>query len=215
LDVLLDNMDALLAGFRTTLAMFVLSGVLSLLLGTVLAAMRVSPIPILRTAGAGYVTVVRNTPLVVMFVLIVFGLPEVGIRPSFFVRAVIALTIYTAAFVCEAVRSGINAVQPGQAEAARSLGMTFGQTLGLIVLPQALRSVVPPLVSILIALTKNTAVAEVFGVLDAAYVLHNLIRDHPTALYPLFFGVAAGYIAITLTIAGLGRLVERRLAVLR
>ncbi|MGH8835497.1 MAG: ABC transporter permease subunit, partial [Actinomycetes bacterium] len=98
LDVLLDNMDALLAGFRTTLAMFVLSGVLSLLFGTVLAAMRVSPIPILRTAGAGYVMVVRNTPLVVMFVLIVFGLPEVGIRPSFFVRAVIALTIYTAAF---------------------------------------------------------------------------------------------------------------------
>jgi len=214
-DVLLDNIDELLAGFRTTLSMFVLSGVLALLLGTVLAAMRVSPIPVLRTAGAGYVTVVRNTPLVVMFVLIVFGLPEVGIRPSFFVRAVLALTIYTAAFVCEAVRSGINAVQPGQAEAARSLGMTFSQTLGLVVLPQALRSVVPPLVSILIALTKNTAVAEVFGVLDAAYVLHNLIRDYPTALYPLFFGVAAGYIAITLTIAGVGRLVERRLAVLR
>ena len=215
MDVLLDNMDALLAGFRTTLAMFVLSGVLSLLLGTVLAAMRVSPVSILRTAGAGYVTVVRNTPLVVMFVLIVFGLPEVGILPSFFVRAVTALTIYTAAFVCEAVRSGINAVQPGQAEAARSLGMTFGQTLRLVVLPQGLRSVVPPLVSILIALTKNTAIAEVFGVTDAAYVLHNLIRDNPAALYPLFFGVAGGYIVITLTIAGLGRLLERRLVVIR
>ena len=215
MDVLLANLDGILAGFRTTLSMFAMSGLMSLILGTVLAAMRVSPIPILRATGTGYVTVIRNTPLVVMFVLIVFGLPEVGIRPSFFVRAVLALTLYTAAFVCEAVRSGINAVQPGQAEAARSLGMTFGQTLGLIVLPQALRSVVPPLVSILIALTKNTAVAEVFGVTDAAYELHNLIRDHPQAVYALFFGVAAGYIAITLTIAGLGRLLERRLVVIR
>ncbi|MCI0685621.1 MAG: amino acid ABC transporter permease [Sporichthyaceae bacterium] len=215
MDVLLDNLGGILDGFATTLKLFAISAVLCLILGTLLAAMRVSPFRVLRATGTGYVTVVRNTPLVLMFVLIVFGLPEIGFRPDFDIRAILALTLYTAAFVCEAVRSGINAVQPGQAEAARSLGMTFRQTLGLVVLPQAVRSVVPPLVSILIALTKNTAVAEVFGVTDAAYELHNLIRDHPQALYALFFGVAGGYILITLTIAGLGRLLERRLVVLR
>lgn len=215
MDVLIDNLDGLLAGFRTTLGLFALSAIGSLVLGTALAAMRVSPIPILRMTGTGYVNLIRNTPLVVVFVFVVFGLPEVGILPSFFRRAVIALTVYTAAFVCEAVRSGINAVQPGQAEAARSLGMTFSQTLGIIVLPQALRSVVPPLVSILIALTKNTAVAGVFGVVDATGEFHELIRDFPGALWALFLGVAFGYVAITLTIAGLGRIVEWRAAVLR
>src|SRR5918911_3272147 len=100
MSVLIDNFDKILGGFRTTITMFVVAAVLSLLLGTVLGAMRVSPVPVLRAAGTAYVNVVRNTPLVVIFILIVFGLPEVGIKPSFFVRAVIALTLYTSAFVC-------------------------------------------------------------------------------------------------------------------
>ena len=212
---LAENMGLLWDAFLTTLSLSLLAGLLALVLGTLLAAARVSPIPPLRGLATFYVEVVRNTPLTVVFFFLIFGLPQIDFILGFFPGAVLSLGLYTAAFVCEAVRSGINAVQPGQAEAARSLGMTFRQTLGLVVLPQAFRSVVPPLVSILIALTKNTAVAEVFGVTDAAYELHNLIRDHPEALYLLFFGVAGGYILLTLTIAGLGRLVERRLVVLR
>jgi glutamate transport system permease protein len=214
-NVLIENLDDLLHGFRLTLVLFLTSGLCSLVLGTVLAAMRVSPTPPLRAAGAGYVNVARNTPLVLVFVLVTFGLPTLDVRFSFFVFAVIALSLYTSAFVCEALRSGINAVQSGQAEAARSIGMTFGQTLSVVVLPQAFRTVVPPLASIMIALVKNTAVAEAFGVTEATYQLDSLIRDNPDALYPLFFGIAAGYILIALVVAGVARLIEAKVAIVR
>jgi glutamate transport system permease protein len=214
-NVLVDNADLILRGFRTTLALTALSGVLALALGTALAAIRVSPVAALRWFGTTYVTVVRNTPLVVLLIVFVFGLPELGFQFSFFVRAVIGLTVYTAAFVCEVLRSGINAVQPGQAEAARAVGMTFGQTLREIVLPQAFRTVVPPLGSVFIALTKNTAIAEAFGVTEATYVMDSLIRDFPGALYALFFGIAAGYIVIVLGISAVFRAIERNVLVLR
>jgi len=214
-DVLIDNAGLILRGFRTTLALTALSAALALAVGTALAAARVGPVPALRWFGTTYVNVVRNTPLVVLFIIFVFGLPELGFQFSFFVRAVIALTVYTAAFVCEVLRSGINAVQPGQAEAARAIGMTFGLTLREVVLPQAFRTVIPPLGSVFIALTKNTAISEAFGVTDATYVMDSLIRDFPGTLYPLFFGIAGGYIVIVLAISAVSRAVERKVLVLR
>ena len=115
MDPVFDNQDAYRQGLVTTLELSVLSSVLALLLGTVLAAMRVSPVPTLRAAGATYVEVVRNTPLTLVFFFVVFVLPQVDILLPFFVFAVMALTIYHAAFFCEAVRSGINSVGVGQA----------------------------------------------------------------------------------------------------
>ncbi len=215
MDALIENFGVIAEGFRTTLAMTALAAVASFLLGMVLAAMRVSPVPALRAAGAFYVNTARNTPLTVMFVLVVFGLPEVGVRISFFTRAVLALTLYTAAFFCEALRSGVNAIQAGQAEAARAIGMTFFQSLTVIVLPQAVRTVIPPLGTIVIALTKNSAIASVFGVTEAANTLENLARDFPGALYWLFFGIAMGYVLIVLAIAGVTRFVEQKVVVLR
>jgi glutamate transport system permease protein len=215
LDVLVDQLDVILRGFWATIRLTGLSGAIALVVGTLLAAMRVAPAPPLRWAGTAYVDVVRNTPLTLVFVLVVFGLPEVGFQFSFFVRAVIALSVYTSAFVCEALRSGINAVQPGQAEAARALGMTFGQTLREIVLPQAFRTVIPPLGNILIALTKNSAIAEAFGVVEATGTFDNLIRDYPGSFWPLFLGIAAGYVIIVLAISAVLRVVERRVVVLR
>lgn len=215
MDTLIENLPRILAGFRETLYLLGASAVIALALGVALAAMRVSPVPVLRAVGTGYVTVFRNVPLVVLFLITTQGLPQVGLGPSFFVLAVLALGAYTAAFVCEAVRSGINAVDLGQAEAARSLGMSFGQMLREIVLPQAIRSVIPPLASILIALTKNTAIAEAFGVTEATYQLDSLVRDAPDALYALFFGIAAGYVLIVFAISGAARVLERRLVVVR
>lgn len=215
MDVLVDNFGRIVEGFWLTIRLSAVAAIAAFVLGTVLAAMRVSPVPVLRAAGTLYVNVVRNTPLVIVFIFVVFGLPELGLRFSFFQRAAVALALYTAAFVCEALRSGINAVHPGQAEAARAIGMTFGQTLGTIVLPQAFRTVIPPLTSILIALVKNSAVAEVFGVTEATYQLDSLVRDNPDALYTVFFGIAAGYILIVLAISFGGRTLERRLAVVR
>ena len=148
-----------------------------------LGSFRVSAVPALRAVGTAYVTVFRNTPLLVVFVLIYYGLPELEIRPSVFWRSTLALSLYTSAFVCEAVRSGVNAVAAGQAEAARSIGMGFGQTLRIVVLPQAFRAVIPPLANVLIALAKNTSLVAAFGVADLTFRMRGLINDNPGDVY--------------------------------
>lgn len=213
-DYLPELVDRLLDGFLVTLRLLGWSGLLATVIGTVLAAMRVSPIAPLRAFGTSYVNVFRNTPLVVLFLIAVVGLPAVGIlQGSFFSRAVAALSVYTAAFVCESLRSGINTVDPGQAEAARSIGMTFGKSLRIVILPQAFRAVIPPLASVYIALAKNTSVAGAFGVTEATYQLSNLNRDFPDELYLSFLGIALGYIVIVAVISGTANRLERRVAV--
>ncbi|PSL01083.1 glutamate transport system permease protein [Haloactinopolyspora alba] len=203
-------------GFLVTLQLLGWSMLIATVLGTALAAMRVSPIPPLRALGVSYVNVFRNTPLVVLFLITVVGLPELNLLTgSFFWRAVTALSMYTAAFVCEVVRSGINTVQVGQAEAARSVGLTFTQTLRHVVLPQAFRNVIPPLASVYIALTKNTSVASAFGILDLTYQLSDLIEDFPGSLYWNFISIAACYILIVAVISGAAALFERRVGVSR
>lgn len=215
MQTLLDNIGKILDGFQVTLIIFAGGTVLALVVGTVLAAMRVSPVPPLRWAGAAYVNVVRNTPLVLVFIIVVFGLPEIGVQFSFRVFAMLSVGMYTAAFVTEALRSGINTVGAGQAEAARSIGMTFSQTLSQVVMPQAARSVIPPIGSILIAMLKNTSVAAGFGVVEATGTLRNLGRDHPQSLFWLFFGIALGYVILVLLLSLVFRLLERRLVVVR
>ena len=215
MDVLIDNLPQILGGFRDTLLLLVSSALLAAVLGVLFAGMRVSPVPVLRFAATSYVNIFRNIPLVVLFLITTQGLPELGLSLSFFQLAVIALGTYTGTFIAEAIRAGINAVDVGQAEAARSVGMTFSQTLRLIVLPQAVRSVIPPLASILIALTKNTAIAEAFGITEATYQLDSLVRDFPSALYALFFGISLGYVLIVFAIAGTARYLERSLMVMR
>jgi glutamate transport system permease protein len=211
-----ELVSSLADGFLVTLQLLGWSMLIATVLGTALAAMRVSPIPTLRAVGTGYVNVFRNTPLVVLFIIAVVALPELGLLTgSFFWRAVVALSTYTAAFVCEVVRSGVNTVQSGQAEAARSIGMTFGQSLRIVILPQAFRAVIPPLASVYIALTKNTSVAAAFGVTEATYQLSGLVENFPGSLYTSFLGIALGYVLIVAVISGLAALLERRVAVAR
>ena len=215
MDAVVDNLDAFRQGFVTTLALTVVSTVLALALGTLLAAMRVSPVPTLRAAGSTYVEVVRNTPLTVVFFFAVFVLPQLDVRLSFFTFAVIAVTVYHAAFFCEAVRSGINSVGVGQAEAARSIGLTFTQTLRLVVLPQAFRTVVPPLINVVIALTKNTSIAAAFGVVDLTAVTTRLTAANSDAVLAVFLGGAVCYLVLTLSSGWLAGRLERRVAVAR
>jgi len=215
MDAITDNIDLILRGFGVTLALFFTSAVLSLTLGTLLAAMRVAPVRVLRMAGTAYVTVFRNTPLLVLLILTNLGLPVLEIRLGFFYNSVLALGLYTAAFVCEAVRSGINSVDPGQAEAARSVGMSFGQSLQEIVLPQAFRSVIPPLASVLIAQAKNTSVAAVFGVAEATYRMRGLLNDRTDEALLIFLSFALGYILIVFVISSTARFFETRLRVAR
>jgi glutamate transport system permease protein len=210
-DSVIEALPSYLAGFRMTLYLTVVSGILSLVLGTVLAACRVSPLKSLRSIGAGAVEIGRNTPLTLVFVFFVFILPAVGVvLPLGTVPAIIALTVYTSAFVCEAVRSGINSVGLGQAEAARSIGLGSVRTLTVVVLPQALRSVVPPLINVLIALTKNTSVASGFAVVELTATGRALARDYPADVIWMLLGVAFFYLVITIPAGTIAGFVERR-----
>nr|WP_243407692.1 amino acid ABC transporter permease [Frankia canadensis] len=202
-------------GFRRTVALSVLAAVAALLVGTALAAMRVSPVPPLRWFGTAYVQTVRNTPLTVMFFFVVFVLPQVGVVFSYFVFAVVALSIYHAALVCEAVRSGINGVDVGQAEAARALGLTFSQNLRLIVLPQAFRNVLQPLGSVLSALIRNTSIAAAFGVQELTGVVQRLTTANPDSVIAVLLGGMVGYLILTLALAGALALAERRAVTIR
>ena len=213
--VLLDNLGLYGSAFAGTVRLFLVAAVGSLVGGTLLAAMRVSPVPVLRTFGAGYVSIVRNTPLTLVFFFFAFAYPRLEIVDlSFFARACTALIIYTSAFVCEVVRSGVNTVPVGQAEASRALGFTFGQTLGTVVLPQAVRSVVPPLTSIEIALLKNTTIAAGFSVVEAGGIYQNLSEKGYNVLTGLLW-VALGFLVLVIPLTLLQRRLERRWSVAR
>jgi glutamate transport system permease protein len=212
---LADNFDLLWDAFLTTLSLSLLAGLLALVLGTLLAAARVSPIPPLRGLATFYVEVFRNTPLTVVFFFMIFGLPQIDFILGFFPGAVLSLGLYTAAFVCEAVRSGINAVSAGQAEASRAIGLTFGQSLREVVLPQAFRTVIPPLGNVFIAMVKNSSIAAGFATSELSSLLPRLVNADAGQLTAVLLGVVAAYMLITLPLAfGVHRL-ERRVAILR
>ncbi|MCK7626132.1 amino acid ABC transporter permease [Streptomyces sp. RS10V-4] len=215
MNVLLDYLPEFRDGFLGTLAITVSSALLALVLGVLIAGFRVSPVPPLRAFGTAWVTVLRNTPLTLLFLVAFFVVPQIlfqGASP--YVLGTLALGFYTSSFVCEAVRAGITTVPLGQAEAARSLGMTFAQTLRMVVLPQATRTVIPPLSSIIIALTKNSAIAGAFGY-GELFNVSKLLNDKGYAIAWIFLWTALAYLVITFSISGLFRLVERRLGVAR
>jgi glutamate transport system permease protein len=212
--------------FWTTIQLTVFSAIGALILGTLLAAFRLSPVPMLNWLGTAYVNVVRNTPLTLIILFCSFGLSQTlgitlvdsksltSIEDSNFRLAVLGFTVYTAAFVCETVRSGVNTVPLGQAEAARSLGLTFGQNLRIILLPQAFRAVINPLGSVLIALTKNTTIASAIGVAEAALLMKEMIENEAALIYigAIFM---VGFVILTLPMGLLFSWLGRRLAVAR
>jgi glutamate transport system permease protein len=219
-ETLTDNGDLFRDAFLMTIKLSLAAGALCLLLGTLLAVMRVSPVPVLRGVGTVYVNVVRNTPLTLVFVFVFFGFPKLGILVSPFKVAVIALTVYTAAFVCESVRSGISTVAAGQAEAARAIGMSFGQMLVIVILPQALRAVVPPLINTMIAMIKNSTIAAGFSVAEAGRIRAVLTEPDPRTgitydqLHVLLW-VAICFVIILLPLSFLQQSLERRWRVSR
>lgn len=223
MDVITSNFDQVLKAFGYTVALFVVSGVLSMLGGTLLVAMRVGPVAVLRKAAAVYVTVVRNTPLLMIFLFFQFAAPKIGIEfnwvqvhigtfdfTSFFATAVVSLTLYTSTFVCEALRSGVNAVSLGQAEAARAIGLPFGGVMRHVVLPQAIRASVPPVASVQIALLKNTSVAAVFGVIEAAAQMKLFTNNNADQRWPIFIAFAIIYVVLVEIVSFSAARLERR-----
>ena len=210
------NLPTYLEGFRLTLTLALVSGLIALVVGLVLAGFRVSPLTPLRALAATYVELLRNTPLTLVFFFMAFVAPQFGvISPLGFWTAVICLSAYTAAFVSEAVRSGINSVGMGQSEAARAIGLTFGQTLSLVVLPQAVRSVIPPLINVFIALAKNTSVAAGFAVVELTATGRRLALSNPADTVWALVGVAVFYLLITIPAGLIAGAVERKVAFAR
>ena len=215
IELLVDNRDLFITGFQNTVLLFIFAGIGALALGTLLAGMRVSPVPVLRLLGSGYVTVFRNTPLTLVFFFFAFAYPRLELADvSFFTRAVLALIAYTAAFVCEVVRSGINTVDVGQSEASRALGFTFTQTLIAIIVPQAVRSVVPPMTSVLIALLKNTTIAAGFAVAEAGQITPALSERGAPLLIGMLW-VAIGFAILIIPLTATQRTLEKRWSVAR
>ena len=215
MDVVIENLPRYLAGFRLTLLLLAVSGIAALIIGTIIAAMRISPITTLRGFATVYTELVRNTPLTLVLFFCAIILPYLGADFSYLVFAAIGLSVYTSPFVAEALRSGVNGVPIGQAEAARSLGLNFGQSVGLVILPQAFRMTIPPLINVFIALTKNTSVAGGFFVAELFTVGKELANANGDRVIAVLLGIATFYLIITIPLGILAAHVERRVMVQR
>ncbi|CRK55754.1 Glutamine transport system permease protein GlnP (TC 3.A.1.3.2) [Alloactinosynnema sp. L-07] len=216
MNAIFDNFALYRDGFFKTLLICAYAMAGSLVLGTVMAAFRVSPVPPLRWIGTSWVNVFRNCPLTVVLFFCAFGLPELGINGAYFWFGVTGLVLYTSAFVCEAVRSGINSVPAGQAEAARAVGLTFSQSLSSVILPQALRTVVPPLGSVIIAMIKNSAIVGAFGVGGELFAVSDTLTSaRGEAALPVLTGVVIAYLLITIPGGLFLGWLERKVAIAR
>jgi glutamate transport system permease protein len=212
--VIRSHFGDLLAGFGVTLELTILGFVGAVLLGTVLVVCRVVPIGPLRVAATIYVEFFRNIPLLSLLILAVFGLPDVGVTYSLFTASALCLVLAGAPFVCESIRAGINAVPVGQAEAARAIGLPFVQCLRFVILPQAFRTMVQPLVNVFIAVALNSSLAAAVGVAELTNRTQELNLRYAEAV-ACFLVATVFYVALSLAGAGTGGWLERKVAIKR
>ena len=214
---------AVLHAFWVNIQLTVLSGLLALVLGTIAVVMRISPVASLRAASTFYVSVFRDIPLTVVMVVmlsVVWMQLQVSfsteMSTDFYILAIIGLGMYHSSFIAESLRSGINTVPLGQAEAARSIGLTFMQSARMIILPQAFRGSVAPIGNTVIALIKNTTVASVAGLAtETSSLMKTALEFGPQFNYLIFFTFAIGYVIIVIPVGLLTTWLSRKLAVLR
>jgi len=207
-DTLTDNLDAFVEGFGTTVQIVVVSFVIAMAVGTLIAAFRVAPNPWLQRIGGIYVETFRNVPLLVLIFISFPGLRRAGVDISAYVAGVASLGLYTAAYVAEVLRSGVFSVSAGQIEASLSLGFTYPQTLRRVVLPQAFRTVISPLGSLIIAMIKNSAIlGGSILALDDLLKTARVLQARTFETLPAFVWAGVGYLILT----GLATLAIRRL----
>lgn len=212
----------ILGAYWLNIKLALVSGAIALAIGTLIALMRISPIGSLQWAGRAYVTIIRNTPLTVLMVFALSVLWRVlGVTFSekfsvqFFWLAVIALSVYHAAFFGEALRSGVNTVPVGQAEAARAIGLGFLPTARLVILPQAFRGAIAPIGNTFIALIKNTTVAAAASVSEVSILMKEMIDRNSDVVIPIFLTIAAGFVIIVIPVGIVTTVLSQRLAVSR
>jgi glutamate transport system permease protein len=215
-DILIENLDAFASGLWVTTRLVLASFVVALVLGTVVAALRVSPVAGLRTVGALYVEVFRNTPLLVLLFISFAGLRRAEVDIGAWTAGIASLGVYTSAYVAEALRSGVAAVSRGQIEAGLSLGFSYPSVLRRIVLPQAFRTVIAPLASVTIAMVKNSAIvgASLLALPDLLKEAR-IVNSNTFQTTEAFFWAAVGYLLLTATATVAFRAVESRYAIHR
>lgn len=206
---------ALLDATWVTVKLAVISFAIAMVVGIIVVSFRVSPIPPLVKAATWFVAAFRNTPLLVVFFLALFGLGDIGLVWGFFPTAAVALGLYTGAYMAEVLRSGINAVPQGQAEAGRSIGLGFIQLLRLVVIPQAVRTVIGPIGSLFIANFKNTAVASTISVFELTGQSQRMFNDAAAGVWRVLFVIATIYLIFLFPAGFLFRRLEARYAIKR
>ncbi|MGN7978716.1 amino acid ABC transporter permease [Microbacterium sp. 22195] len=218
MDVIFGNLDLWGEAIGNTLLVFFVGGIIALILGIIVGAMRVSPVPIARAVGTVYVNLIRNTPLTLVFFFFVFGYPQLGLPDlSNTVLGILAIGIYTATYVAEVLRAGISTVPVGQAEAARAIGLPFGQVMTLVILPQAFRTVVPPMMSVFIALLKNTTVAAGFSIAELAALRATIndAPDRPGNPMEVLLWVAVVFVILVMVMSTIQRHLENKWRIVR
>lgn len=212
------NLDLWTEGIGFTLLVFFFGGILALVLGTIVGAMRVSPVPVARAVGTLYVNLVRNTPLTLVFFFFVFGYSALALPTlSNTILGILAIGVYTATYVAETLRAGVNTVPVGQAEAARAIGLPFGQVMTKVILPQAFRSVVPPMMSVFIALLKNTTVASGFSIAVLPQLQATISNSHTRTGTPMavLLWVALIFVALVMLLTWAQRSLEKKWRIAR
>ncbi|MFL9899589.1 amino acid ABC transporter permease [Paraburkholderia fungorum] len=201
-------------GMGVTLELTALSFAMAFVLGTALTVMAVGPLAPLRWFAAIYVEIMRMTPLLALLLLFVFGLPKLGFMYSLVTSSVLVLGFYTAAWIAEVLRAGVNAVPAGQVEAARSIGMTFSQVLSNVVIPQAMRTVIPPLGNLFVNQLKASSIAAAIGVFDITYTAQRINFETAQAV-PTFASAMFAYMVLTIPLGLAMRRLEQKMAVTR
>jgi len=206
--------DDLVSATWTTVSLALLSFALAIVVGTIIVSFRVSPIPPLVRFATIFVSFFRNEPLLIVFFLAFFGLGEVGLVFDPFPTAVAALGLYTGAYMAEVLRSGINSVGAGQIEAGRAIGLGFISLLRLIVVPQAVRTVIGPIGNLFVANFKNTSVALTISVVELT-ALSQRMFNASIGTWTVLFVVAGIYLLFLLPAGWLIRTVDARVAIKR
>ncbi|MFH7820060.1 amino acid ABC transporter permease [Neobacillus thermocopriae] len=209
--ILIDHFDTYLEGFKNTILASIIGLIGSFIIGVIIAVMRIAPIKPFNWIGTAYVEFIRNIPLLIIAFFFYVGLPAVGIQLNGFVAGTIALAIYTASFIAEAIRAGILSVPKGQMEAARSSGLTYLQAMKAVILPQAIKIVIPPIGNQFINLVKNSSILGIIAGLDLMY-FGDIVSSHTFVTFDVYIFVGLFYLVLTIPLSFGVRYLERRLA---
>ena len=207
-----DHLKFLADGFMVTLYIAFISIVLSFIVGILLGTLRYAKIPVVSKIVAVIIETIRNTPLLLIIFFTFFALPEVGIKLSVTVAAILALTVFESAMLAEIVRGGLNSIDKGQIEAARSSGLTYIQTLWHIVMPQALRRMIPPIVSQFISLLKDTSLCVIIALPEFMHNAQIIYAQNVNYIFPIFFVVAFMYFIVNYCLSLIARRLENKQA---